>query len=46
MEKEVKNENQNNKTVKKLSIPSTVYLTVIITLIIMIVVGIGLILFS
>ena len=46
MEKEVKSENKDNKTVKKLSIPSTVYLTVIMTLIIMIVVGIGLILFS
>lgn len=46
MEKEVKNENQSNKTGKKLSMSSTVFLTVIVTLITMIIVGIGLILFN
>lgn len=46
MEKEVKNGNQNNRTGKKLSISSTVFLTVIMALIALIIVGIGLILFN
>ena len=46
MEKETKKENGNVGKGKKLSIPSTVCLTVIMTLVVMIIVGIGLILFN